>query len=128
MNKVIDAMLAEVSPEMLSVATDFLSEIGSAIQANALLPAEIRDELPLIGVTEGEDDPMAVIKFFTPDGQWTWYVVQFDGNDTFFGLVKGLETEMGYFSLSELQEIRGHLGLPVERDLSFEPTRLSKLR
>ena len=32
--------------------------------------------------------------------------------------------ELGYFSLEELKGIRGHLGLPVERDRHFEPTPL----
>jgi len=42
--------------------------------------------------------------------------------------VSGLEVELGYFSLSELTGIRGAFGLPVERDLSFEPTRLSEVK
>lgn len=126
--KIVDAMLAEVSPEMRGQATELRSSVSSAIQANDLLPEKIRGELPPLGATEGESDPMAVVKFFTPDGQWTWFALEFDGEDTFFGLVKGFEHEMGYFSLTELQEIRGQLGLPVERDLYFEPTRLSELR
>ena len=28
--------------------------------------------------------------------------------------------ELGYVSLSELESVRGRLGLPVERDLGFE--------
>jgi len=35
--------------------------------------------------------------------------------------------ELGYFSLKELEEIRGPLGLPIERDLDFEPKTLSEL-
>jgi Protein of unknown function (DUF2958) len=93
-----------------------------------LLTDELRRILPPLYATETAADPIVQVKFFTPDAQWTWYAIEFDGDDTFFGFVKGLEDEMGYFSLSELQEIRGHLGLPVERDRSFEPTRLSKLR
>jgi hypothetical protein len=59
------------------------------------------------------------VKFFTPDAQWTWYATEFDGEDTFFGLVHGHEKELGYFSLRELQSIRGAYGLPVERDMHF---------
>jgi hypothetical protein len=33
----------------------------------------------------------------------------------FFGYVQGIEAEWGMVSLSELQSIRGALGLPVER-------------
>jgi hypothetical protein len=45
----------------------------------------------------------------------------------FFGYVVGLEPELGYFSLSQLAEARGALGLPVERDRSFTPCRLSEV-
>ncbi|CCF85383.1 hypothetical protein NITHO_490006 [Nitrolancea hollandica Lb] len=45
----------------------------------------------------------------------------------FFGYVQGLEAELGYFSLSELEQLRGALRLPVERDLYFEPCRLSAI-
>ena len=35
--------------------------------------------------------------------------------------------EMGYFSLSELETVRGPWGLSIERDLWFEPRPLSQL-
>jgi len=60
---------------------------------------------------------LAQVKFFTPDAQWTWYASEYDGDDIFFGLVSGLELEFGYFSLKELQEIKGLMGLPIERKL-----------
>jgi hypothetical protein len=37
------------------------------------------------------------------------------------------EPELGYFRLSELQSVRGNLGLPVERDRFFTPTPLREL-
>jgi hypothetical protein len=46
----------------------------------------------------------------------------------FFGLVDGLELELGYFWLSELKEARGHFGLPIERDLYYEPKTLRELQ
>lgn len=72
-------------------------------------------------------DAIAPVKFFTPDAQWVWYASEYDGEDMFFGLVSGLEVELGYFSLAELEGIRGPLGLPIERDLYFKPTSLRKL-
>lgn len=71
---------------------------------------------------------IAPVKFFTPDANWTWYATEFDGEDVFFGLVSGLEVELGYFSLSELDSIRGGLGLPVERDLYYAPKTLRELQ
>lgn len=94
-----------------------------------LLTQALREQLPPLYATETTPmaDKMAVVKFFTPDSNWTWYGVEFDGKDTFFGLVDGFERECGYFSLSELESIRGPMGLPVERDAYFEPTRLEEL-
>lgn len=70
----------------------------------------------------------AKVKFFTPDSNWTWYASEFDGEDLFFGLVVGLYVELGYFSLKELQSIRGPFGLKVERDRWFTPTTLQELK
>lgn len=85
-----------------------------------LLPEEIRVTLPPLRSTEplGVDAPI-IVKYFTPTSNWTWYATEFDGEDLFFGLVSGFETEFGYFSLSELEAIRGPYGLAVERDLYF---------
>lgn len=94
-----------------------------------LLPDEIAATLPPLYATEREDDAPACVKFFTPDGSWTWYLTEFDPAERrCFGLVVGHERELGYFLLTELEEVHGPLGLPVERDLHFEPTPLSRCR
>jgi hypothetical protein len=93
-----------------------------------LLTASIRAQLPAIYAQEKTSDPIAYVKFFMPSSDWTWYVTEFDQHDTFFGLVQGIDEELGYFSLRELQEVRNRFGLGVERDLTFTPTPLSKLR
>ena len=87
-----------------------------------LLTKELREALPPLYTNENEEDPKAVVKFFTPFSSWTWYATEFDGDDTFFGLVDGLDKELGYFSLSELES----LGPKIERDKWFKPTPLSK--
>ena len=93
-----------------------------------LLHGEIRAALPKLYATEKlGKEAIAVVKYFTPDANWTWYATEFDGVDTFFGLVKGLDTELGYFSLSELESVRGSLGLSVERDLYFMPKPLKEI-
>jgi len=40
----------------------------------------------------------------------------------------GLESELGYFSLSELEAVGGRLDLAVERDLAFTPIKLSSIK
>lgn len=94
-----------------------------------LLPDEIRAQLPPLYSGEEQGlEARALVKFFTPDSNWTWYASEFDGEDRFFGLVSGLEVELGYFSLSELESVHGPLGLPIERDKFFEPTSLRELQ
>ena len=94
-----------------------------------LIPFALRDKLPALYETEGQADPICHIKLFTPDSNWTWYVIVFSkaNQDICYGYVQGLENELGYFSLDELQSIKGSLGLSVERDIYFSPTKLSTL-
>ena len=84
-------------------------------------------KVPKLYETENVDDPIARVKLFTPDSSWTWWIIEFDPEERLcFGLVIGHERELGYFSLAELEEIRGPMGLPIERDLHWQPTPLSK--
>jgi len=93
-----------------------------------LLTQEIRKVIPKLYAQDGKGDrAIAYVKFFTPWSNWTWYATEFDGEDTFFGLVVGFETELGYFSLKELSEVAGPCGMKVERDLYFTPKSLSEL-
>lgn len=65
-----------------------------------------------------------VVKLFTPDANATWLLSEIDPEnpDIAFGLCDlgmGMP-EMGSVSLSELRSVRGKMGLPIERDRSFE--------
>ncbi len=94
-----------------------------------LLDDESKEKLPPLYSGEEQGlDAIAQVKFFTPDAQWTWYASEYDGEDSLFGLVNGLELELGYFSLKELQSVKGPFGLPVERDLHYEPKSLRELQ
>ena len=95
-----------------------------------LISQELLDTIPDLYETEEIPDPICRVKLFTPDSNWTWYVIELskENSTTCFGLVQGLESELGYFNLDELESIRGSLGLPAERDLSFKPTLLSKIK
>lgn len=101
---------------------------GSFGSLGKLLPDAVRQALPPLRSTEGQADPLVVCKFFTPDAGWTWYVLEFDGVDEFFGYVAGHACELGSFSLRELAAIRGPYGLAIERDGYFTPTPLSVVR
>jgi hypothetical protein len=95
-----------------------------------LIPTTLLENLPKLYETEGVTDPLCHIKLFTPDSNWTWYIIEFS-NDTrkiFYGYVVGFEKELGYFSLEEIESIRGILDLHIERDTSFKPTPLSVIK
>ena len=86
-----------------------------------MLTNVIRAKLPVLNETDGVPaaEKVCVVKYFQPWGSWTWYAVEFDGKDIFFGLVDGFELEWGNFSLQELQSVQGPVGLTIERDLYF---------
>lgn len=107
-----------------------------------LITREILMSLPPLYANEGKgNDALVRVKYFSPDSNWTWYAtegspVDADGlMDTmkpkvdflFYGLVDGLERELGYFALSDLQSGRGQLGLPIERDLHWKPKPLREV-
>jgi hypothetical protein len=63
-------------------------------------------------------------KLFTPDAGCTWLITELDPYepDIAFGLCDlGMGfPEIGIVRISELESVRGCLGLPVECDLHFE--------
>jgi hypothetical protein len=65
-----------------------------------------------------EENVIVIAKFFTPDSSWTWFALEYEEEtNVCFGFVIGPFPELGYFSIEELEGVRGLLGLPVERDL-----------
>jgi hypothetical protein len=93
---------------------------------------------------EYEEDPIALVKFFTNYGRGEWYVLEaqkLENDDYLFhGWVKsplGADCdELGPFTLSELQSISIPIEIVeglvdtihIERDVTFEPKRLSKIK
>ncbi|MEW6552235.1 MAG: DUF2958 domain-containing protein [Campylobacterota bacterium] len=95
-----------------------------------LIPKESLKALPTLYATEKQIDPICHIKLFTPDSNWTWYIIEISqsDNDTCYGYVQGLESELGYFSLKELESIRGQFNLAIELDITFKPIPLSQVK
>lgn len=109
-----------------------------------LMTEELKRELPALYTQEGSPDAIVHGHFYI--GQWHWYATEFDGEDIFFGFVVGHEPELGYFSLSELEQVqveqkiieadavpdgeRRTFKVPVrvERDAYWKPTLLSIIR
>jgi hypothetical protein len=93
-----------------------------------LLTKAMLKQLPPLYATEGQAGPLVIVKFFYPDFSWTWYGIEFDGKDMFYGYVDGDFPELGYFFLTELKCNRGKLGCTVERDSHFAPCQLSQIQ
>jgi len=95
-----------------------------------LIDKELLESLPALYETEGLLDPICDLKIFTPDVNWSWYIMEInkEDQDYCYGYVIGLESELGYFNLSEIEAVKGPLGLSVERDKFFEPTPFSKVK
>ncbi len=106
-----------------------------------LLNKELERTLPAIK----NGDNIARVKYFTPWSNWTWYASEAsaelaDGSEValtdprardrvdvlFWGVVFGHEKEYGYWRLSDLAEVRGPMGLMIERDPHFHPTPLDQ--
>lgn len=101
-----------------------------ARRAHMLMPPEIAAQLPPLYANEGQgEDALAHLKLFTPWTNWTWYASEYDPRERLcFGVVVGHERELGYFSLAELEEIRGPGELRIERDLYWKPRALKECR
>lgn len=88
----------------------------------SLLTVEDRVAL-LVNALAPERDHFPVVKLFTPDASATWLLTECDPDepDRLFGLcdLGSNYPEMGYVSLSEILQLRGRLGLPIERDQHF---------
>jgi hypothetical protein len=110
---------------------------NNQIRGMKLLTKEIREQLPPLYAQDGKGGKAVVyVKYFTPSSNWTWLCTegepvldesQKEVDYKFFGLVFGHEKEFGYFLLSELEEVRGPMGLPIERDIYFKPKTLEEI-
>jgi hypothetical protein len=102
-----------------------------------LMTDEIAAALPRPYSTESVPlrEKIAVAKFFDPTGRGTWYVLEGqpsdDGDWYFFTwCVSPLGPdcdELGYVSLNELQSVKGRMGLGIERDIHWTPTKLGEV-
>jgi hypothetical protein len=117
-----------VDPQLKELQEDEALASREAKQARTLVPEEIARQLPaLYSQEEQGENAIAVVKFFTPWTNWTWYTSEYDPEQRLcFGVIVGHEREFGYFSLRELEAIRGPGGLTIERDLYWKPKPLKK--
>jgi len=100
--------------------------LGPNTEAYNLIPKWSLPFLPNIKKSD-KDDPIVWFKFFHPRSSWTWYLAEYDPQDRLaFGLVAGAETELGYFSIEELESLEVG-GLKIEREIWTHPVSIRTL-
>ena len=113
------------------------TEANNKMCGMKLLTQEIRQTLPALYAQDGKGGKAVVhLRLFTPDSGFTWHITEGspikddDGNEVdfhFFALVEGQFKEFGYVSLAELESVKGPMGLPIERDLHWNPRTLEEI-
>lgn len=96
-----------------------------------LLTKALEKALPPLYSQDGKpaEQVKVHVKFFTPFSNWTWYATEYDPETrTFFGLVRGFEAELGYFSLDELEALAAGPLPKVERDAWFGTRTLAEVK
>ena len=120
--------------------------IGEHICQNGVTPGKLKLQqfvkacmlrgVPPLYSTEDipQDQKIAYVKLFDPCGSWTWYITEYsrkapDGYPHMaFGLVVGDEIELSYIALEELSEVKGAMGIGIEIDCWWKPTRLCEIK
>lgn len=96
-----------------------------------LLTKELLERFNKVGRQEEVKDPVIIAKFFNPTGAGTWYATEYNPESKiFFGYVSifgDWNDEWGYFSLEELESLRGPFGLGIERDIYFNSKPFSQI-
>jgi hypothetical protein len=96
-----------------------------------LMTQKLEKRFKEVGSQAKVEAPIIIAKFFNPAGAGTWYATEYDPvHRIFFGYVSIFgdhNDEWGSFSLDELQEYKGPLGIGIERDLYFGEKRASEV-
>jgi hypothetical protein len=97
------------------------------------LPKELREALPPLGAdpdTPLRDTPIHA-RFYDPASNWQWFVIEFDGQETFFGLILSRSVAVaGQFTLTELSSIDARppgKGPGIRLDPAFRPVTVAGL-
>ena len=86
------------------------------------------DYIPSTDAARAEPDPLVRVKLFNPSGAGTWWIAGYDPETRIaWGVAEIQEREVGDFDMGELVALRVRFGLPLERDLWWEPRPLSRV-
>ena len=119
--------------DQTETATTMWQDQHSGKRGHQLMTEKLASTIPALYANEkvaDYDTVLAHAKLFSPYSNWTWFITELDhATGTCFGLVEGLERELGYFDLTELAETTVFGDVPaVERDLYWKPRTLGEIK
>lgn len=87
------------------------------------------DRLPTdIPPSQPWTEAICKVKLFNPTGIGTWFIASYDPETGIaYGVTDLHEREAGYIPIPELVAYRGNFGLPIERDLYYQPQTVAEL-
>lgn len=98
-----------------------------------MIPQELKQRFKEQGDTSKKraKDITVIAKFFCPWGAATWFATDYDEADNvcfgYANLGDDQNAELGYFSIDELEDLKGPLGLKIERDLYWKERSLQEV-
>lgn len=105
-----------------------MAEPNEGKRRHKLMTNVLKSKIPQLYSQDGNKNPKVYAKFFSPYSSYTLYITEYDGKDTLYGYVTGMQhDEWGYASLNELASTNRN-GLPlIERDIYFSPKKFKSL-
>ena len=103
---------------------------AQAPRGHKMMTAALGNKIPpLYSQDEKGDEAIVYAHYFNPYGIGEWWILEWDGKEEMFGYADLGFPELGYISLSELENISiGRLGLPLERDLHWWDKTLGEVK
>lgn len=93
-----------------------------------LLSDEFLQTLPALYLQDNVIDKVAYVKFYTVDGLWSFYVMEYSRNkELFYGYIDGIVQEFDFVSVQDIEERQCYLNLALDRTIYSEPILIREL-
>ena len=94
------------------------------------IPEELRAQIPQLGETSEQADPMVWLKLTCEQAGWTWYIIEMQPlqqDAIFYGYRVGWDEELTHFNQSDLELSSAQWGFPIVQEEAFTPCWLSEV-
>jgi len=103
---------------------------AQAPRGHKMMTKELGKKIPPLYSQDGKgDEAIVYAHYFNPYGVGEWWILEWDGENEMFGYADLGFPELGYISLSELENVSiGGMELPIERDLHWREKTLGEVK